>query len=177
MKKNLMIALSVFLVFGFFMSCSKKDKEKIFQIQVTVNDTIAATYPIDNIMQEEEINKINSTDTLKSSEYTISALRFDDKAVTAAGQTFEVQNGWNYTLCFELKNTGTGKVLYVNISEAGSAWTFNSDNTNVVQYYDSGFTAKDTFYTNKPANITVTIPWKGLTKTFTFVLTSDTDPI
>lgn len=178
MKKSIMLVLSMFLVFG-FVSCSKSKDNKIDGIiQIIVNDTIAVILPTENIMQEDEINIINSTDTLESSEYTISALRFDNKAVTADGQIFIVQNGYNYTLCFEVKNISTEKVLYVNVSEAGNDWTFNSlDNDNIVKYYDSGFTVKNTFYKDKDANIVVNISWKGLTKQFNFVLRSDTDLI
>ncbi len=175
MKKGLMLALSMFVAFGFFVSCDKEDVERIVKA-VGEELNIVGTTPPPNTMQQDEIEAINANAALDSSIYAITALLFSDKIITI-NESFTIQNDKNYIFFFELKNTDTGKVLYVPISSAADTWTFHSDNTNVVQYVKTGFTAKDTFYSNEDANITVNITWKGLTKEFKFVLKSNAEQI
>ena len=163
-----MLAVSVFVIFGFLASCSKKDRNKIINgggvpdvNTVVPNDTMAGT----------EKNAIESSETLNPADYEIFELRFASNFITGSPQEFTIVNNAIYTFVFGLKNKNSGDILYKDISV--SAWDFSSDNSAIIKNGNTGFNASNTFYSDKDADIAVNISYKGLHKNFNFVLKSN----
>lgn len=169
MRRIILAAVSMFVVCGFLLSCSKEDRNKIInggnQEQNVNTDT-----PNDTVSTEEK-NKIENSDPLSSADYEIFELRFGSNFVSGSSQDFTIVNNANYSFVFGLKNKNTGDILYKAISAAD--WTFSSDNPAVTKNGNTGFNASNTFYCDNNASIYVNISWKELSKNFNFVLKSN----
>lgn len=168
MKKSLpfLLVFAVFLLS--FIACSQEDKNKITG-NVSQAVEVQTSTPAET-MPEVEKETVEQSGSLSNTDYEIFELRFSTFVVTTGNPTFTTLNNLNFSLSIGIKNKISGFYCYIPISFA--AWSFISDNTAVTKNGNSGFTTGISFYNNKDANVSVNISYKGLSKTFTFILKS-----
>jgi hypothetical protein len=168
MKKTLVFAAVLFFVTGFLVSCSKKDRDKIINGD-NQTQNFETQIPNDTMTQDEK-ETIKNTETLNSADYEICELRFGSNFVSAASQEFTIVNNAEYSFVFGLRNKDTGEIAYYTIQN--SSWSFSSDNAKVSKKGNIGFSVSSLFYSDTNANIEMEITYKGISKTFSFVLKS-----
>jgi hypothetical protein len=80
-------------------------------------------------------------------------------------------NNKAYSLVIGIKEISSSGVAYFEISDA--QWTLDPTSNNAVSEQNGKLTVSDSFYAGNNANISLVVTYKGLPKTFTFVLATD----
>ncbi|MDR3049629.1 MAG: hypothetical protein LBV16_07350, partial [Elusimicrobiota bacterium] len=80
-------------------------------------------------------------------------------------------NNKAYSLVIGIEEISSSGVAYFEISDA--QWTLDPTSNNAVSEQNGKLTVSNSFYSDNPATISLTATYKGITKTFTFVLATD----
>ncbi|MDR3049139.1 MAG: hypothetical protein LBV16_04790 [Elusimicrobiota bacterium] len=183
--KNILKAVSLFavvlLVSFAIVSCSSKDPiTGIYVPPPNPSEVITSMLPLTENGQtaeetQEVINSVNNTSTdLPSTDYEIIELRFGSYHVGDANPTITIDgNGKTYSpIIIGIKKIATGHIAYFAISD-DSQWTLTSSN-NAVSKENGKLTTSDSFYSDSPADISLTVTYKELTEEpFNFTLATD----
>jgi hypothetical protein len=171
LKKSVLL-LAVVSLFNFGCSGGSSGGGLINLNPPTEKGTVAVEIPSGKQMSSSQQSVLETSDNLLSEGYDISEIRFSGNFVlpSPASQTFTVSDNQTFTNMMFYLEADDGKIEGYALKNA--VWEFNSTNDKIYKEGNSGFTIKSGFKSSETAQITITVHYKEINKTFTFNLES-----